>query len=409
MKKLFLFLLFLFAVLTWTGVLAIDNSAVNIYFFWGDGCPHCEKEKLFLGSLKTQYDNIEIYDFEIWRNAQNRRLLTTVGRELNADISGVPLTVVGNRYFIGYYNDATTGRDIEEVVKFCLTTNCPDLVAPLAGLDKIEVVDKSSDNGIISAESDIIAGGREKTITLPLLGEINALEFSLPLLTIIIGGLDGFNPCAMWALLFLISLLLGMKNKKRMWILGLVFIITSALVYFVFMAAWLNLILFIGLVFWIRVAVGLLALSAGAYNFKKYFSNPSGVCQVVNDNRKQKFFDRFRNITTEKSFYLALGGIILLALAVNLIELLCSAGLPVVYTQILALNNLSNWQYYLYLTLYIFVFMLDDLFVFFVAMTTLRLSGLTNNYSRWSHLIGGILMLVIGLLLLFKPEFLMFG
>ena len=92
-----------------------------------------------------------------------------------------------------------------------------------------------------------------------------------------------------------------------------------------------------------------------------------------------------------------------------MVELVCSAGLPAIYTQILSLSNLPTWQYYFYLGLYILIFMLDDLFVFFTAMFTLKAVGVESKYARYSHLIGGVLMLVIGLLLLFKPEWLMFG
>jgi hypothetical protein len=106
---------------------------------------------------------------------------------------------------------------------------------------------------------------------------------------------------------------------------------------------------------------------------------------------------------------LALGGIIVLAFLVNLVELVCSAGLPAIYTQILALNNLANWQYYFYIFLYVFFFMVDDLLIFIVAMVTLKMTGLSTRYARYSHLIGGILMIIIGILLIFKPEWLMFG
>jgi hypothetical protein len=223
-----------------------------------------------------------------------------------------------------------------------------------------------------------------------------------------LGALDGFNPCAMWALLFLISLLIGMENKKRMWIFGSTFIIASAFVYFLFMAAWLNLLLFIGFIFWIRVIIGLVALGGGAYNLKEYFSNPAGVCKVTGGEKRQKFFERLKNIVYRKNFYIALGGIIILAFAVNLVELICSAGLPVIFTQVLALSDLSIWQYYFYMLLYILIFMLDDLIVFFLAMATLQVTGITSKYSRISHLVGGTLMLIIGLLLIFKPELLMF-
>jgi hypothetical protein len=130
---------------------------------------------------------------------------------------------------------------------------------------------------------------------------------------------------------------------------------------------------------------------------------------VAGTEKKQKIFERLRDITKQKNFYLAIGGVIFLAFAVNLIELICSAGLPAVYTQVLTLSNLSRLQYYLYLLLYIFVFMLDDMIVFFVAMITLKTAGMTGKYSRFSRLVGGALMLAIGLLLLFKPEWLAFG
>jgi hypothetical protein len=225
----------------------------------------------------------------------------------------------------------------------------------------------------------------------------------------VLGAIDGFNPCAMWALLFLISLLLGMKDRKRMWILGTAFIFTSALVYFTFMAAWLNLILFIGIVAWVRIIIGLIALLGGGYNLKEYFTSPAGVCKVSGGDKKQKFFEKLKDVTKQKNFYIALGGIVVLAFAVNLIELICSAGLPAVYTQVLALSDLSILQYYLYLLFYVFIFMLDDLIVFIIAMKTLEVTGFTAKYSKWSHLIGGILMIAIGLLLIFRPELLMFG
>lgn len=223
------------------------------------------------------------------------------------------------------------------------------------------------------------------------------------------GALDGFNPCAMWTLLFLISLLLGMKDKKRMWILGATFIVASASVYFMFMAAWLNLILFLGLVIWVRIIIGLIAMIGGGYSLKEFIFNKNSGCKITGNEKRQKVFDKMRLAIQQNSLWLALGGIILLAFAVNLVELICSAGLPAVYTQILALNQMNNWQYYLYILLYILFFMIDDLLLFFVAMFTLQMTGITTKYARFSRLIGGLIMLAIGLMLIFKPGWLMFG
>lgn len=247
-----------------------------------------------------------------------------------------------------------------------------------------------------------------ETVNLPLLGEASLANFSLPGLTVVFGLLDGFNPCAMWTLIFLITLLLGMQDRKRMWILGSAFIIASGAVYYAFMAAWLQLILFLGLIFWVRMGIGVVALVAGGFNLKEGFKKEI-VCKITGNEGRKRVFDKLKEITSHPQFWLALGGIILLAIAVNLVELLCSAGFPAVYTQVLALNNLPAWKYYAYIFAYIVFFMLDDMIVFVVAMATLQATGVTTKYSRISHLVGGFLMLIIGILLIFKPEWLAFG
>lgn len=375
-----------------------QRDTVNIYFFWGKGCPHCEDEKPFLKKLAQKYPQVKIKDYEVWGSKKNQDLLKEFGERLDTNISGVPFTVVGEEYVSGWLSEGFTGRKIEEMVNCHLNKGCKDIGGEILG-----ITEKPND------KKENKVGKLPEKITLPLLGEIEIKNFSLPILTIIMGALDGFNPCAMWALLFLITLLLGMEDRRRMWILGTAFIVASASVYFFFMAAWLNLILFIGVIFWVRFLIGLIAIGGGGYNLKEYFTNKEGTCKVTGGTKRKKVFEKLKKITQHKSFYWALGGIILLAFAVNLVELICSAGLPAVYTQILTLSELATWQYYLYLLLYIFFFMIDDLFVFFIAMKTLQVTGITTKYSRWSHLIGGILMIIIGLLLIFKHEWLMFG
>jgi len=365
-----LFFLFLFLFLFSASSIRAQNSLPQIDFFWGEGCPHCAQEEVFLDQLQSDYPNLVINRYEI-HDPANNQLLKEVGQRLNADTSGIPFTVVGDQYFVGFLSDDTTGQKIKQAL----------------GLDSV-VTDQ---------------------INLPFLGTVQTKDFSLPLLTFVIALLDGFNPCAMWTLMFLISLLLGLKDRRRMWILGFAFIVTSAFVYFLFLSAWLNLFLFIGFITWVKIIIALVALASGTYYLRDFFTNKNGACKVTGNQKRQKVFARLKTITQNKQFIFALTGIILLAFVVNLVELVCSAGLPAVYTQILALSNLPPWQYYLYLVFYILIFMLDDLIIFFIAMTTLKAVGLSSKYSRLSHLIGGILMVLIGLLLIFKPEFLMFG
>ncbi|NMB47850.1 thioredoxin family protein [Candidatus Kuenenbacteria bacterium] len=385
---------------------AQEQEKVNIYFFWQQGCPHCAKEKPFLENLVKQNSFLELHSFDIGSSQDNINLLVEIGEKLNINIQGVPFTLISENYFIGWYDEQTTGAAVQQAVNLALVSSCRDVVKEIQNNKNIATAGSLTENACEQQENKVFLPSK---ISLPIFGEVELKNISLLALTIVLGFLDGFNPCAMWTLLFLISLLLGMQNRKRMWILGIVFIITSALVYFLFMSAWLNLILFLGFVFWVRIIIGILALLGGGYNLKEFLFNKNSGCKVTGDEKRQRMFQKIKIIIGQRSFWLAIGGIIILALLVNLVELICSAGLPAVYTQVLALTALSKVQYYFYIALYIFVFMLDDLFVFFVAMITLQMTGITTKYTRLSKLIGALLMIFIGLLLVFKPEWLMFG
>ncbi len=372
------------------------NRTVNLYFFWSQGCPHCLQEKQFLEKLEKKYAHLRIHSFEVGGDRENLELLHQVGRRLQVEIAGVPFTVVGRDYFVGWQADATTGAALEAALLKNLGHPETDVVAEILALRPV---------GPAPPGTRVIS----ESIKVPLLGEVKTRALSLGLLTVLIGALDGFNPCAMWVLILLLGFLLGMENNKRRWILGSTFVAASAGVYFLIMCAWLNLFLFLGFLFWVRLGIGLVALGAGYYNLREYFTNKAGVCKVSAGGRRHRIFIRLQEFVKKESFVLALGGIILLALAVNLVELICSAGFPVVYLQILSLNPLAWWQYYLYILLYILIFMLDDLIVFLVAMVTFQVTGLSTKYKRFSNLIGGVLMVIIGFLLIFRPEILMFG
>lgn len=410
-KKILVFLFFL--------LLPLSIQAANdpdVYFFYSDSCPHCHKEALFLDKLEDEYeDTVIIKRLEV-SNHDNVQLMFSLASQLNTSVSGVPFTVIGDRYFIGYYNDEVTGEEIRQAIDKKINSLTNNIIVPIeppkqpgvneeiSNTNDVEKIDNTLDKKEKNDTEQV-----EDNMVVPFVGSINPKDFSLPILSVVLGFLDGFNPCAMWALIFLISLLLGMKDRRRMWILGVTFIVSSALVYFLFMAAWLNIFLFLGLVLWIRIIIGLLALGGGSYNIREFFRNKAGTCKLDGQKEKERIFDRLKKITEQKSFVIAFVGIILLAFAVNMVELICSAGLPAVYTHILSLNDLSTVQYYAYIGLYILFFMLDDLFVFFAAMVTMHLVGLSTKYSRYSSLMGGILMVIIGLLLLFRYDLLTFA
>ena len=389
-----------------TGARAVER--VDVYLFWATGCPHCDREIAFLKRIEAGEPRVRVHYLEVSRDAANRRSFTAVAERLALEELSVPLTLVGDAPMVGYATDETSGAELMRRIAYCIESGCPDTVA--ATLSSL-----AAGAGPADAPATQAPDGRSArrmipaTISVPLLGQVRTADLSLPALTLVLGALDGFNPCAMWVLVFLIGLLVGMQDRVRMWVLGTAFIAGSAAVYFLFMAAWLNFLLFVGAVVWVRAAVALVALGGGFYYLREYFRNPDAACTVTTPEARRRVLENLRRLALESRFWVALAGIVALAFAVNLVELLCSAGIPAVYTQVLALSHLPTWQYYAYLALYILVFMLDDLIVFVVAMNTLQITGMTTRYSRFSHLAGGVVLLAIGALLLLRPEWLMFG
>lgn len=419
-----------------TSSTAIDQveDRVVINFFYSYSCPHCAHEAPFVEQLAESDERVELHAFEVSQNRTNAQLLGKLGEKLQVPVGGVPFTAIGTETLIGYRDDETTGQEIKNKVEACLADydeSCQDQLAEFLTESNQEGVieeeageatgteDEASENKPLDQE-DVIEHKKlnqeeefeidlDKELKLPFVGQVKLKTLSLPVLTFLVALLDGFNPCAMWVLVFLISLLLGMKDRRRMWILGTAFILTSGLVYFLFLSAWLNLFLFLGFVFWVRTIVALVALGAGIYCLYDFFTNKDAACKVTKPKKRQQVFSKLKELVKKEHLWGALVGIVLLAFAVNLVELVCSAGLPAVFTQVLSLNELPTWKYYSYLIFYVVIFMLDDMFVFVAAMVTLRLTGIETKYARFSRLIGGFLMVIIGLLLILKPEWLMFG
>lgn len=383
MKKIFWLLIIIIFLLFGAKVdfsLAKQNQA-EINFFFSAICPHCAKEEEFLKELKNQYPEIEIKEYEVISSQENQKILNEFYEKYQVpqkERGWVPVTFTPTKYFIGFTEQI--GAEIESCIKECLLGEKPT----------------------------------SQKIKIPILGEVDLSKMSLPVLTLTIGALDGLNPCAMWILLFLIALLINTRSRKRMWLIGGTFILASGIVYYLILTAWLNLFLAISYVNLTRILIGVFALGVGAWQIKTFIGY-RGVCPVTDGSSKLR--DKIKNglrvqaekIAISPFTFAILGGVILLAFGVNLVEFFCSAGLPAIYTRILTLSQISTLSYYFYLLLYTFIFMLDDLIVFSLAVITLSRIGFTEKYNYWSTLIGGLLILALGILLIFKPELLMFA
>ncbi|HAQ55849.1 MAG TPA: hypothetical protein DCR44_00330 [Acholeplasmatales bacterium] len=368
------------------------ENTVVLHFFHVESCINCAAEEVALTEIATRYDNLTIVKYEV-NDPASAALFESV-KTAFGDVSGTPYTVIGGVAFSGY-NDQTK-RDIETMIVRYSDEDHADIVAMIQ-------------DGITPQPSDFDTFGYDEgdVIRLPLIGEIPIENLSLGLAAVVIGFVDGFNPCAMWVLLFLIALLADMGNRKRMWILGGTFLFASGAMYYLFMAAWLNVALSVAEVVWIRVVIGVIAFLFGVRNVYKFFKKAKQAdpgCDVTDAKQKKKIADRVREIVRSGSFWFALGGIVLLAVSVNFVELACSAGLPLLYTQLLAYHDLASGAYYGFIGLYVLFFLLDDLFVFAVAMITMKVTGVSARYAKWSMLVGGLIMAVLGVLLVFFPE-----
>ncbi|MFV0250127.1 MAG: hypothetical protein ACK5HP_03745 [Bacilli bacterium] len=185
------------------------------------------------------------------------------------------------------------------------------------------------------------------------------------------------------------------------------FILTSGLIYMFIMLSWLTITVKISSIIWIRNIIALIAIIGGILNLRTYIKTKETGCSVVDAKKRKSIMEKIKKFTIEKSFFIAILGMIALAISVNVIEFACSAGLPLLFTQILAINELSNIQYFMYILLYVFCFLFDEIVIFLIALFSFKITGISNKYTKYSHLIGGIIMLLIGLLLILKPEWIM--
>jgi hypothetical protein len=374
---------------------AESDEQIVIHYFYEETCDNCSVVTGFLNDEYQNDSNIIINKYNISEDQEAENLFLSLIVTFNRDVSSVPYIVVGGKDLQSTYE--ITG-ELELVIEYY--RNNPSYT---------DIVEKVKNNEvIISSDFLAIDFSGERTIKLPIIGEVKLADFSLILGAIFIGLIDGFNPCAMWILVFLITLLINMKNRKKMWVLGLAFILTSGLIYYIIMMSWLQIAVKLALIRAFQIIIGILALIMAIFSIRHFYKQmriESG-CVVSNPLEKRKLMVKIKKIINQNNLWLALVGIISVAISVNIIELACSAGLPVVYSTMLAFHELSMFESALYILVYVIFFIFDDLLIFTIAAVSFRVTGISNKYAKYSNLIGGIIMIGLGILLLFFPEIL---
>ena len=382
-------LLLLFITNSDLKVNANEPNNVNVYLFYKVGCPHCEDAEEFFNDYIEDYPNIKLSRYE---KAKNRDLFEKFQNAFDFEEDGSPTIFVGGKYFIGFSNtiqlqieyllDKYSNKDFVDV-GYLLITNQN---LPTNYLDK-----------------------EEMKYNLPILGDITPKDVSLFGVSLVLGFLDGINPCGMWVLLFIISMLIPLNDKKKIWILGGAFILTSGIFYFIMMMSWMTALKSFAENNVLMIVMGALALAVGGYNLYKYISSKikkEEGCDVTSAETKRKLTRKMKEILSKNNIWIALVGIIGITLMVNLVELACSAGWPMIFSNLLLINNISTGGKIFYTLIYILMFLIDDLIVFGIAVCSLKIKAFSNKMTKYSHLVGGILMILFGILMIFFPSFL---
>ena len=342
-------------------------SVVEVYT--RPGCIHCARATEYLQDLQARRPHLRVVMFDIAADPDARQRLAELA-ERHGAMMAVPAFVVGERMAVGFDDAATTGALIERWL-------------------------------------DDQPGGLE-VIDLPVFGQVRVGELGLPLFSLVLGLVDGFNPCALWVLLFLLSLLVNLHSRRRMAAIGGTFVMVSAVAYYAFMSAWLGMFLVVGVSRWLQAGLGLVAIAAGSIHVKDCLLPHRGPSLSIPDRAKPKIYARVRRIVYAENLAGALAATVALAVIVNLIELLCTAGLPALFTQILSAHGLAWWEHQLYMALYIVAYMFDDAMMLALAVVTLGRRKLQERAGRGLKLVSGAVMIVLGVLLIVRPEYLSF-
>lgn len=361
-----------------------DQAVADLEVFPLEGCPRCTDAEPFIQKLRRERPDLRIIAADVSTDETARSRLHRLATERGVQALGTPTFFVGGELIIGWVDEETTGARIRK------------LLPPESATTR--------ETGSGATESPKV--NVRDAMDVPGIGPLSVNRLGLALFSIVIGLLDGFNPCAMWALLFLLSMLANLHDRRKMFMLGAVFILVGGALYFAFMAAWLEVFILVGLTRAAQVALGAIALVVGGVNVKDFFAFGKGISLSIPAKAKPGIYESARRILTAQNLMGALAAVVAVSMLVNVVELLCTAGLPALYTEILAAQQLSRRQYYGYLLLYNVAYILDDAVMLGVAVVTLDRLKLQERGGRWLKLLSGVVMLTLGLMLLFKPRWL---
>lgn len=428
-------MLLLVLILNWTKPVQAQTPApanpVYIYLFWGEGCPHCAKAKPYFENLALTYPEIVLKSYEVYYDAVGQKLFTLMAQAYGLEHLAVPTIFIGPYYLQGYAEEANSA--IEKVVRQCANEGCVDagagliteinqatptaapLESPTPSLTPVVLATQTPFvNGTAvptTPEIDPTVGltnlNDSRELVIPLLGKINLDSKSTVISTALIALVDGFNPCSIWVLTMLLALTLHTGSRKKVFIIGLIFLSVTAGIYALFIVGLFSVLKFASFLGWIRVLVALIALTFALINIKDYFWYKEGVSLTISEAKKPGIFNKMRAVVNaSQSFGGLVAATVTLAAGVSMVEFACTAGFPVIWTNILTSQNVNGAAFVLLLLLYMLIYQLDEIVIFFASVVTLKSSRVEEKHGRILKLISGMLMLTLSMVMLINPALL---
>lgn len=409
---------------TWHYVNAQGELKIKLYFFWSKTCPHCAQAHPFIDALPQKYPWIELESHmvstpgvqEIWQN---------IAAKTATEARSVPYMASCEKAVVGYSSEAVTGEFLVNRLKNCYlslggqlaqadmptkgvaNTSANTTASTTTDSPLFSTCGNDSAEGTCDASNLADAGQAEvQPVELPLVGVVTPETMSLPLLTLVLAGVDAFNPCAFFVLLFLLSIMVNAKSRGRMLLVGGIFVFFSGLIYFLFMTAWLNIFKLLGAGSdggMIILAAGILALIAGTINVKDYFFTKGEVTLSMSAENRTSLIKRMGKLSNSSSLGALILGSTVLAILANAYELLCTAGFPMIYTSVLSMHNLPDIERYMYLVLYNIVYVIPLAIIVIVFSATLGKRKLTEKEGQALKLMSGVMMFGMGIALVIDP------
>jgi cytochrome c biogenesis protein CcdA/glutaredoxin len=350
---------------------ASSGDEVELTLFWGEGCPHCAAEKEWLATAVEQYPWLTVRQYEVFNDAENRALLERTAEGLGLEVTAVPVTVIGDRYWVGW-SDAI--RD--------------------------EVVAAIREPGRVEPDAERPATGKTSKVDVPLVGDVTVSSDSLVVSTLVIGFVDGVNPCSLWVISVLLAIVVRTGSRRRVLAIGSAFLVVTAAMYALYMAGIYSAMGVVAHLGAVQLVVAVLAGVFGVVGIKDYFAYKVGVSFTIPDSSKPGLYRRMRAAAGHQQLLPALAATAGLAVGVSLLETPCTAGFPVLWTGLLDANGVHAAGAALLFGLYMVPFLLDELVVFTVAVVTLRATKLQERHGRLLKLVGGTMMLALAVTVL---------